>query len=95
MKSRIAILIVPCATVLLTQCVVVDETGAPSAPPANNVSGSARISDNVYNEGYQLGLDDGRKGRSRTPSRYDGTYPAGESDAFSIGYEKGYNEGIR
>lgn len=95
MKQTMFLLATLFATPLLTQCIVVDETGNPATTSAANVSGSAARSESVYDRGYQKGLQDGRSGASRTPSRYAGTYPYGESDAFNIGYEKGYNQGIR
>jgi hypothetical protein len=87
------------ATPLLTQCLVVDENGnavtTPSSSSTPNVSGSAAESQAVFDLGVQKGLSDGRGGLSRSYQRYNGSFPAAESDAFSMGYEKGYNQGIR
>ena len=95
MSSTKALLVSLLATPLLTQCLVVDETGsAIIAPPTDVSSGPARTQ-SVHELGYQKGLEDGRGGGSRNPQRHAGTYPSGDSDAFNMGYEKGYNQGIR
>ena len=88
-------LVLPFATLLLSQCVVVDDSSPATSRPASNVSGSPQQSNQAYDLGLEKGFADGRGGLSRTPDRHAGTYPAGESDAFSMGYEAGYNKGIR
>ena len=99
MKCSKLLLAALLATPLLTQCLVVDENGNPVTTTANtpspNVSGSAAESQAVFDLGYQKGLQDGRSGASRNYQRHNGSFPAAESDAFSMGYEKGYNQGIR
>jgi hypothetical protein len=92
MKSSKLLLVTLLTTPLLTQCLVVDETGN---TPASNVSGSPQKSQHVYDKGVNMGRNDGRKGLSRNPGRHTGQYAAAESDAFNMGYEKGYNQGIR
>lgn len=88
-------LLLPFATLLLSQCIVVDEPSSGTSSPAPNVSGSPMQSNQAYDLGLEKGMADGRGGLSRTPNRHADTYPAGESDAFNIGYQAGYNKGIR
>jgi len=96
MKSSIPLyFLLPFVTLSLTQCVVVEEESQGTSSSAPNVSGSPQQSNQVYDLGLEKGFADGRSGLSRTPGRYAGTYPAGESDAFAIGYEAGYKRGIR
>lgn len=95
MKSSLPIILfLPVTALLLSQCVVVDDTQGASSPAAN-VSGSPQESNQVYDMGLEKGFADGRGGLSRTPGRYAGSYPSRDSDAFSMGYEAGYNKGIR
>lgn len=87
---------------ILTQCVVV-ETPAPAEPESDPTppdytgtpSGSPEDAKRVYMTGFERGYEDGKEGLSRTPDRHKGTYDSRESDAFLMGYEKGYTEGIR
>ncbi len=67
----------------ITQCVVVEE-GAYTGPHRSS-----------YDLGVEKGRADGSGGRSRTPSRHYGSFPAAETAAFDQGYEDGYNEGIK
>ena len=87
--SMIALLLTP----LLTQCVI--EEGAAPYEPTPHVSGSPKHTQHVYTKGENMGRQDGRNGLSRKPSRHKGQYDSAESDAFHMGYEKGYNQGIR
>lgn len=96
MKSSLPLfLLLPIATLLFTQCVVVEDGSQGTSSPAPNVSGSPEQSKQVYDMGLDKGFVDGQRGLSRSPDRHAGTYPAVESDAFTIGYEAGYNKGIR
>ena len=86
----------------LTQCVVVEEPApaepdAEPTPPAytGTPSGTPEEAQRVYMTGFERGYEDGEEGRSRSPQRHKGTYDSRESDAFLMGYEKGYTEGIR
>jgi hypothetical protein len=92
MKLIASLIVLPSAALLFSSCVVVEDPPNDSSSPA--MSANARASQNVYDLGYQRGLSDGRGGLSRTPTRY-AEARGSESDAFTIGYEKGYNEGIR
>ena len=86
--SMIALLLTP----LLTQCVI--EEGAAPYESTPHVSGSPKHTQCLY-ERREHGAKGGERGLSRKPSRHKGQYDSAESDAFHMGYEKGYNRGIR
>jgi hypothetical protein len=82
------------ASLLLTQCIVVD----PSTAGGPSYSSPARPSSSPpsgYGSGFEKGFEDGRNGLSRTPDRYGYIYSQADRSDFFRGYEAGYNKGIR
>lgn len=95
--KTITLALLPVTAISLASCAVEPTPASPNHEKkelSQKMSPAAQRSQEIYELGYKLGKQDGSSGKSRTPTRHTNAYPPSESDAFTIGYEKGYNAGI-
>ena len=91
MHKRDALILSAAAAISLSSCVVPVEGGLNYEPgafaPGNSFSGNSQT---AYTQGYEMGRNDAREGKSSDHTRYSSQYDYVTMDAFSNGYRTAY-----